>query len=197
MKILRAALLVVLVAPALVVVGSTSALACSCIPARPDKAAVEEAAAVFSGTVAKIEPGVDIGFDRVTWTFAVEEVYKGDVAEMQDVSSHTQSAACGLVFKEGKRYLVFAYVGDEDLASNEDLATNSCMNTRPLSGDREPKLEPIASFEKTASPGPIAGEGPAEEPSGWDPFVVGALGALAVAVIVSVAALVTGRRQKT
>lgn len=185
MKVVRALLLAVVVTPALVALSATQALACSCIPSQPDPAALKDATAVFSGTVAEIEPGVDIGFDTVTWTFAVDQVYKGEVGRSQDVRSPTQAAACGVVFKGEKRYAVFAY------ENQGKLVTNSCMNTRPMPEGKELKLDPIAAFE----PDPSAEE--PDEDAGWDPFVVGAFGAVAVAGIVSVAALVTGRRQKT
>ena len=186
MKIVRAVLLVVLVAPALVVVGATRALACSRVPPEPDPVALKDAAVVFSGTVAEIEPGVDIGFDRVTWTFAVEQVYKGDVPETQEVTSHTQSAACGLAFKEEKRYVVFAY------RQGGGLETNVCMNTRPLADDADLKMEPISDFV-SEEPSPQAAE--PDDDSGWDPFVVGSLGTVALMAILTIAALATRRRK--
>lgn len=92
------------------------------------------------------EEGVEIGFDEVTWTFAVDTVYKGDVTDSQDIRSPTQSAACGLTFKEEKRYAVFAYAGEEDAVSDDNLFTNSCMNTRPLGEGEDLKLEPVRDF---------------------------------------------------
>lgn len=179
----------VLIAPALVVVGATQALACSCVPPGPDKVAVKDADAVFSGTVADIEDGVDIGFDNVTWTFAVDKVYKGaEVAEDQDVISQTQSAACGLIFKEEKRYAVFAY------ENKRRLVTNSCMNTRPLADGKDLKLETIASFEETEGRGPGGTEVDLEKSGGWDPLAVGAVGLLAVSAIVTVALVIARRR---
>lgn len=148
MKKLHALLLTSLMACSLVVVAATQALACSCVPPQPDRKAVKDAAAVFTGTVVDIEDGVDIGFDEVTWTFAVDTVYKGDIGPTQEVETHTQSAACGLVFKEQKRYVVFAHKGGptEPVNSARDvLSSNSCMNTRPLAEGKEPKLEPIRS----------------------------------------------------
>jgi hypothetical protein len=188
-KILRAVLLAVLVAPALVVVGATQALACSCIPPEPDKVAVKDADAVFSGTVADIEDGVDIGFDNVTWTFAVDKVYKGDeVSETQDVTSQTQSAACGLIFKEEKRYALFAY------ENKGKLVTNLCMNTRPLADGKDLSLEPIATFDNMGD-----GEGRVElEPEqsgGWDPITVGTVGLVAVGALVAIGFLIARRRK--
>ena len=187
MRLVRASLLVALVAPALVVMGGTQALACSCIPHPPDRAALKDANAVFSGTMSEVEEGADIGFDRVTWTFAVDEVYKGDVAETQEVTSHTQSAACGLVFKEEKKYVVFAYM------EAGGLETNSCLNTRPLADGTELKLEPIAAFEKTEGFGPGGTSDPAQD-SGWDPLVIGSLAMVGLVGVMTLVVLARRRR---
>lgn len=191
MKVVRALLLAVLVTPSLVVLSTTQALACSCIPPGPDKVAIEDADAVFSGTVSDIEDGVDIGFDNVTWSFAVDRVYKGaEVTEDQDVTSQTQSAACGVIFKEEKRYAIFAY------ENKGKLVTNICMNTRPLAEGKDLKLEPIATFDNMQDEAPDRDPDPAtgEGGSGWDPLAVGAVGLLAVSAIVTAALLIAGRR---
>jgi hypothetical protein len=150
---------------------------------------VKDAKAVFSGTMVEADVA-EPGFSPGVWTFAVDKVYKGDgVTETQDVSSHTQSAACGLVFKEEKRYLVFAY------ENKGALETNSCMNTRPLGESEEPKLDAITTFASGDGPGPGAEVPPtSDEGSGWDPIAVGAMGLLAVSAIVAVAFLVARRR---
>lgn len=192
MKILRAVLLVVLIAPALVVLSATQALACSCVPQRPDPVALKDATAVFSGTVAEVEEGVEIGFDRVTWTFAVEQVFKGDVSEMQEVTSHTQSAACGLVFDEEERYVVFAYDGEEDLASDEQLATNVCMNTRPLGRNEELDMEPVSAFSESPPPAAAPAQ---EETSGWDPVVIGSLAMVGLVGMFALIVFAKGRRK--
>ena len=176
----------VVVAPALVVVGATQAIACSCIPRQPDKVAVKDAAAVFTGTLSDTEDGVDIGFDNVTWTFAVDTVYKGDeVTQEQDVTSQTQSAACGLVFKEEKRYAVFAY------ENKGKLETNSCMNTRPLAEGKDLKLEPVATFVASVDGG--TGVDVVRDP-GWDPVTVAVVGLVAVGAIVAIAFVLARRR---
>ena len=164
MRKLHALLLTTLLAYSLVVVAATQALACSCVPPQPDRKAVKEAAAVFTGSVVEVEDGVEIGMDPVTWTFAVDTVYKGDVAAEQEITSHTQSAACGLVFKEQKRYVVFAYEDEEGLLSRGDLTTNSCMNTRELDPADKLELQPIE--RNVGAPPPFAepdeGRGPVE-----------------------------------
>lgn len=150
MKVVRTLFILVVLAASFVVMAATEALACSCVPPRPDHKAIKDASAVFTGTLIATEPGVEIGFDEVTWTFAVDTVYKGDLTDSQDIRSPTQSAACGLTFKEEKRYAVFAYAGEEDAVSDDNLFTNSCMNTRPLGDGKDLKLEPIRAFEGAA-----------------------------------------------
>ena len=192
-KIVRSLVLVALLVPALVVVGASSALACSCVPRQPDHKAIEDAAAVFSGTVVDAEDGADAGLEPVTWVFEVDTVHKGDVSPTHEVTSHTQSAACGFAFTEGKRYVVFAY---EEAG---ELQTNSCLNTRALAEDRSLDL-PVAFAYDTAEPGPPAPEEPVRDTSrdetGWDPFVVGSLAIVAVFGALTVVALATGRRKK-
>jgi hypothetical protein len=188
MKVVRALLLSVLVTPALVVLSATQALACSCIPQQPDKAAIKDAQAVFSGTLDEIEPGVEIGFDVVTWTFAVDTVYKGEVERSQDVTTQTQSAACGLVFEEGKRYVLFAYTDESDR-----LGTNVCTNTRPLGRNEELNMEPVSAFSESPPPAAAPAE---DEVSGWDPIAIGSL-AMVVVVGISTLVMIAIRRRRT
>lgn len=188
MKVVRAFLLAVLVTPALVVVGATQALACSCIPQQPDPVALKDAAAVFSGTMVEADVA-EPGFTPGVWTFDVDTVYKNDdIAEFQDVTSQTQSAACGLIFKKEKRYAVFAY------ENKGRLETNSCMNTRPLAEGKDLKLEPIATFDNMGDGAPDPDPTASEDGSGWDPLAVGAVGLLVVSAIVTAALVIAGRR---
>ena len=189
MKTIRAVLVVSFLASALVVLGATRALACSCVAPRSDRVALEDATAVFAGTVAAVEPGVEIGVDPATWTFAVDTVYKGPIGTTQDVSTHTQPAACGVVFDEGARYVVFAYEGDESVASEGGLVTNSCMNTRELDPDEELGL----AGKPPPADSAVDGDLRPDDGSVWDPFVVIPLALAGLAVALSAFALVTGR----
>ena len=150
MRTIRLLVLGLLIAPSLVALGATSALACSCIPHKPDHKAVEDAAAVFTGKLASADVE-RVGYSAATWTFAVDTVYKGDVRATQEVSSETQGPACGIVFKEGKRYAVFAY------ADNGEFQTNSCSNTRAIADEKELRLQPLAVFppELEAAEAPV------------------------------------------
>jgi len=153
-RTIRAFLVTVLIAPALVVIGASSALACSCVPPRSDPKALREAAAVFSGTVVDRSDG-EVGFDEITWTFAVDTVYKGDVLDTQDIETQTQGSACGVVFEERKRYVVFAHEDTEALSPGVDLATNSCMNTRELNDGDRLTLDPVAFPDAGSDPEPL------------------------------------------
>ena len=181
MKVVRAVLLVAVMASSLVVIATTEALACSCIPPRPDKEAIKDAAAVFTGTMVEADVA-EPGFTPGTWTFAVDSVFKGVDADRVEVTSHTQSAACGLIFKEEKRYVVFAH------RENGKLQTNSCTNTRPIGNDEVLAAEAFGLAERTetrAAP-PLVED--VEQPSpNLTPIVVGGASVLLVAGLAALA----------
>jgi hypothetical protein len=86
--------------------------ACSCVVNPDVKTSLENHNAVFEGTVtAKKEPTKLFTYssaDPVTYTFKVNEVWKGKVAPSLTVTSAWSEASCGFEFKEGNRYLVYA-----------------------------------------------------------------------------------------
>jgi hypothetical protein len=120
----RRALIVLVMAAAFVPVGVHPAWACKCIAPPSDAQAARNSAAVFTG-VAEASTD-DPGTGPTKWSFQVDEVYKGDVGDHEQVSASNQSASCGLQFDLGQRYAVFALAGN-----SEGLHTNSCTNTRP------------------------------------------------------------------
>jgi len=84
-----------------------SACACSCVEVT-DAAAFAEADAVFTGTLRGSD---EHGFphpESVTLEFAVDEVYKGEVSEVQGVLTSAADASCGWLPPEGEAYLVYA-----------------------------------------------------------------------------------------
>jgi hypothetical protein len=117
MRSTAAALLALLVTLALPARGH----ACSCM-AQTVEAAIEEAAAIFEGRVAAIEPGeggLHVRFDVVqTWRAAD--------SEHVEVITAADSAACGYAFEVGRSYLVYAR--DADGA----LHTGLCSRTQPI-----------------------------------------------------------------
>lgn len=118
---------------ATMLVVAPSALACSCVPRRPDHVAVRDYDAVFTGRVVDSAGPAFFGGSN-GYALAVEEVIKGTVYEKQWIFSEPQGSACGMKLRNASRYIVFAY-GDD--ASS--LSVNSCSNTRRISG--EPGLE--------------------------------------------------------
>jgi hypothetical protein len=88
------------------------AFACSCAEVG-DRAAFERSDAVFVGQVVGYRPpdlrdGVYRSTDAALWTFAVSQVYKGDVPASQAVVSEVSGASCGLEIPKRGEFLVFA-----------------------------------------------------------------------------------------
>ena len=110
----------------LIVLGDPdSACACSCVELS-EQAAFDGADAVFAGTLADSDTGV---FDEgTTLEFAVDEVYKGHVAESQGVLTFGSEASCGWEPPVGEAYLVFADLEDGGLSAG------LCNGSRPLDG---------------------------------------------------------------
>lgn len=133
---------------------SSPACACSCAgPVSPEQAA-EQVDAVFVGVVRKIDrPWRLFGSsaDPVWVTVDVSEVHKGDLPATVRVATASESASCGYEFVEGRRYLIFARGGADELSTglcdgNRDLAYES----DPFSPGRPPR--PVDS--RSDSPGP-------------------------------------------
>ncbi|HVL63773.1 MAG TPA: hypothetical protein VM573_01245 [Actinomycetota bacterium] len=167
--------LVVGVAAASVVVMPEKALACSCAPAPPPQEAVDDFDAVFAGTVERAEDrsrppksrkGKPVGvssFGPILYTFKVDAAARGDVISTMQVLSTGGGASCGASFREGKRYLVFAYFG-HDLRDTGDprdpLWTNLCTPTQSV-GLNTPlpiAATPVAERELVGPPLDPAGE---------------------------------------
>ena len=81
---------------------------------------MKTSAAVFSGTVTKIEK-----HDRMlTVTFAVDKQWKGDVQKTITVRTHQSGATCGYGFREKMKYLVYAS------KRKDAYSTNLCTRTK-------------------------------------------------------------------
>jgi hypothetical protein len=120
------------------------AFACSCVPPGPDHGAVDDAVAVFSGTVLKTQApqeGKKIisSVLPIVYTFEVDAVVKGDVGSIEKVESPNSGASCGYRFRTGHRYVVFAH-DEKDRAFQVSL----CSNTRELALDED--IDFAASF---------------------------------------------------
>ncbi|NVK87739.1 MAG: hypothetical protein HWE13_06415 [Gammaproteobacteria bacterium] len=124
-----------------------AALACSCMGS-PKEKQLEYADVVFLGiaknsgsitTTEKIGPREYTGTKNET-SFSVEEVFKGQLKPSFKIYSEEDSAACGVNFKEGKTYIVFAYYTEEGRHPSPqpvgELATDSCTMTFEVEKDR-------------------------------------------------------------
>lgn len=91
------------------VAGAPPAYACSC-GAFSDQEAFSRADTVFVGDLADYEApeSPKSSIDPALWTFAVTDVYKGEVNERQIVVSAVDGASCGLELPHVGRFLVFA-----------------------------------------------------------------------------------------
>jgi hypothetical protein len=117
----------------LIFIAPTSAYACTCAPPPSPHEAVEGAEAVFIGKVIQIsewskptEDSEDVsGFKRLTKEvlFEVGLSWKGASEEDIVIYSALNESSCGTRFKEGRRYLVYAYEYEGE------LHTNKCFRT--------------------------------------------------------------------
>lgn len=139
----RAALvggLTVALTPAL---GVTWASACRC--ASTSDAAAEHASradAIFSGSLTTSErsPAPGSSPDGLSYTFAVDRVYKGEVAANQRVISVASSGSCGLELRGSGPFLVFASRKNLFGGAATDLNAFLCGGTRPLGTGADPAL---------------------------------------------------------
>lgn len=96
----------------------TPAFACSCIPPADPATEMARATAVFSSTVTAIDDSrglISSSADPIPVTFAVSEVWKGDVSATTTVTTARDSASCGFNFTVGETYLVYAITGSNGL----------------------------------------------------------------------------------
>jgi len=110
--------------------------ACSCMSERKPCEAFGRASAVFVGRVAggaeryeeKDEYGNRVVFIGGEIRFAIEKSYHGVAGKEVVIHSGTGGGDCGMWFKLGETYLVYAYGN-----AKEGFGTSICSRTRPLS----------------------------------------------------------------
>jgi hypothetical protein len=108
-----ATVVVVTAGSAMLVSPAAPAWACSCVQPTPQQAAAV-AGLVFAGVVRDLDrPAAAGSGDPVVVTFAVSEVYKGEVSATMRVSTPADGAVCGYQFVEGNRYLVHARIEEQ------------------------------------------------------------------------------------
>ena len=149
---LRRLLVLVVVALTTVIVSDASAhAACRCKDlSLPQQ--VNNAGAVFSGTLT-MASGPTTSGDRQTMSYdvKVDRVYKGDITSPRvTVKSDASEAACGLTgMTADTRYLFFVRVSDVDAA---DLFANSCGGTGPAKSARTQKIVALLGPGSTPIP---------------------------------------------
>lgn len=107
------------------------AYACSCAMPPDPATALQEASAVFVGTVTNtdVRNGPIISSaDPVRVTFDVAQVWKGPTETPLVVITARDSATCGFGFQRGVEYMVYAYTWQ-----SANLETNICTRTAPTS----------------------------------------------------------------
>jgi MYXO-CTERM domain-containing protein len=111
------------------------AYACTCLPPPPVATAVAESTAVFAGTiVAMTPPSSQIG--EVVAKLSVERVWKGSTTAMEvEVHTPSSSAACGLSFMPGDKWLIYANEVDGHLSAI------LCSRSAPLSAAQQDLVE--------------------------------------------------------
>ena len=120
-----------LIAASLLVLNTTAANACSCIPTTPQQS-LKNSREVFAGKVIDIvdqsgtnpEASGSLGGFKVI--FEVSKVWKGKLEKQQVVLTSGSSASCGYNFEKGKEYLVYAN------GQGTQLQTGLCSGTTLL-----------------------------------------------------------------
>lgn len=139
MKRCIAGLFVALVLPlSIEVFDAVPAGACRC--ARfSDADAFARADAVFVGSVIGYESParpISSSADPAVWTFAVRQVYKGEVRRNQQIVSELMSVSCGLDIPKSGEFLVFASTrtsGSSTTPAAGQYYAGMCGGTRALS----------------------------------------------------------------
>ncbi|GLX01378.1 hypothetical protein [Microtetraspora sp. NBRC 16547] len=115
----------------------STACACSCAPLKPSQQ-MKGSAAVFTGTVTavrRVSGGDPLGPPPpLVYTFRADQIYKGAPSATYEIATNADSAACGVDFTVGSRYLVFAAAGQSGLF---DIDPGVRLHTSLCAGNRE------------------------------------------------------------
>jgi hypothetical protein len=117
------------------------ASACACLASGPACAAVWQADAVFDGTVTTVTPlvgtreaaGRAVPVDEKRVRLTVRQAWRGETRQTMDVVTRASTADCGVDFKPGERYLVFA----QRRAPDRQLFVSVCGLTSSFDGRGE------------------------------------------------------------
>ncbi|MDJ0725816.1 MAG: hypothetical protein QNJ38_11955 [Prochloraceae cyanobacterium] len=104
-----------------------SAYACSCLRPAPPLESKQQATAVFAGTVISQERSEF----EVKVNLRVQRVWKGEIGDTVTIITNTNSAACGVYFRNREKYLVYAFQNPNQ--NKNQLTTNLCSRTQSFS----------------------------------------------------------------
>ncbi|RIX51692.1 hypothetical protein D3P08_14805 [Paenibacillus nanensis] len=132
-----------------------AASACSCAIVSNVQEAKQSSDAVFDGTVIGKKTASKLfassSADPVTWTFQVNEVWKGKVAPVLSVTSAESGDSCGYEFREGQRYVVYARKTGEtldvSLCSRTALYSAAGQDLADLGVGSVPPQQPAAAAD--------------------------------------------------
>ena len=142
--------------------------ACSCASSGSPKEAMAEADAVFFGrvtakTVLSRHDGSLSSADPVTVEFDVIRVWKGPAQETVTVETERMGISCGYEFREGRRYIVYAYDGYTGLCTRTAPAWLAARDFAALGFGRKPEdlpgAGPISPTVAPTTPGNASGGG--------------------------------------
>ena len=134
--------------------------ACACLASGPACEAVWQADAVFDATVSTITPvvgkrevaGQMVSIEEKRVRLAVRQSWRGDAPRTAEVLTSASAADCGVDFKPGQRYLVFA----QRRASDRQLFVSVCSLTATFEGRGE-LADYLASLAQPARGGRVFG----------------------------------------
>jgi MYXO-CTERM domain-containing protein len=159
------------VAGATIVGVAPTAWACSCVQPPPPAQALADASRVFEGDVTAVsqpQPG------RVAATFRVVRAWKGVNEPELVVLTAGNSAACGLDFAQGQRWLVYTHLYENETHANlcsrstqngnDDIAALGAATYTPPAETTgaPPSTPPPSTPPPSTSPAPAPGAAPAQ-----------------------------------
>ncbi|MFD0959607.1 hypothetical protein [Paenibacillus chungangensis] len=144
---------------------SDRAYACSCAMPESVEKAKNNSHAVFEGTVTERKERGGLftksSADPVEYTFRVHRVWKGKVASTIEVVSSADEASCGFEFKDGLKYVVFAYTTGDQLEVSLCSRTAEASTASAVIGE----LEQLG--HSSVPPVPQAGEASSKVSLWW------------------------------
>jgi hypothetical protein len=128
-KIISIIFIVSFVITGLIISPPNKAYACSCAVGNTAEK-LERSSAVFEGKVIDKGGTIKVEHNRLRkYTFEVERAWKGVNKKRITIYSYDgDSASCGFEFNKNETYLVYSYLGDDEL-----LQTNLCSGNLPIS----------------------------------------------------------------